>query len=84
MAADCGLVVVVVEESISAALAGHDGCSYTSPRQRREQALALVALLLGCPAVIDPERDQWVQPIAGGRRTITLRPAAPEPAGGEL
>jgi len=78
MAADEMPVVVVVEDSISAPLAGHDGCSYTSPRQPREQALALVALLLGCAAAIDHERDRWVQPIAGGRRTITVRPAAPE------
>ena len=49
MGADAELVIVVVRRVVSAALAGHAGCSYTSPPQPREQALALVALLLGCP-----------------------------------
>jgi hypothetical protein len=75
MPADDQLVVVVVEESISAALAGHEGGSYVSPPQPREQALALVAMPLGCPAAVEPERGDWTQPIAGGQRTIALRPA---------
>jgi hypothetical protein len=85
MAADEMPVVVVVQESISAPLAGHAGCAYTSPPQPRAQALALVALLLGCPAAADSECDRWVQAIAGGRRIIALRPSglAPMSDGGE-
>ena len=55
--------MVVVEESISDALAGHAGCSYMSPPQPRKQAMALVALLLGSP---HPERGRHVD--AGDRR----------------
>jgi hypothetical protein len=75
MRADGEPVVVVVEESISAALAGHEGCSYVSPPQPRAQALALVALLLGCPTALEPARETWTQPIAGGQRTIAVRAA---------
>jgi hypothetical protein len=67
------LVVVVVEESISEALAGRAGCAYVSPAQPREQAMALVALLLGSP---NPSHgDTWTRAIAGGRRVIALHPA---------
>jgi hypothetical protein len=67
-----GLVVVHVRDHVNAALAGHDGCEYTSPPQHRVQALALVALLLGCPAQLLDGRATWTASIAGGRRTITL------------
>jgi hypothetical protein len=69
-----GLVVVRVRDHINPALAGHDGCEYTSPPQPAEQARSLVALLLGCPSHALDARDSWTQPIAGGRRTITLTP----------
>jgi hypothetical protein len=67
------LVVVVVEESISDALAGHAGRSYVSPAQPRKQAMALVALLLGSPQ--PSEGGTWTRAIAGGRRVIALHPA---------
>ena len=69
-----GLVVVEVSDHINPALAGHDGCQYTSPPQPAEQARSLVALLLGCtPDGLDV-RHSWTQPIAGGHRTITVTP----------
>jgi len=43
------LVVVRVEEAIDPALAGRQGAAYESPPQSREQAMALVRLLLGGP-----------------------------------
>jgi hypothetical protein len=67
-----GLVVVAVRDRINPALAGHEGCAYTSPPQRREHALSLVALLLGCPSDLVDDRHSWTTSVAGGRRTITL------------
>jgi hypothetical protein len=67
------LVVVVVKESISEPLAERAGCTYVSPAQPREQAMALVALLLGSPNPGAGER--WTRAIAGGRRVIALHPA---------
>jgi hypothetical protein len=65
------LVVVRVSDEINSALTGSDGCSYESPAQPREQAMTLVQLLLGRPvAQFD---DSWSCPIAGGRRTVSLR-----------
>ena len=68
-------VVVHVEETISPALAGHEGVVYESPPLPRADALALVRVLIGwdCRAA---ERDSWRCAIAGGQRTITLEPAA--------
>ena len=76
MSAD--LVVVHVEDAISEALAGHAGCTYVSPPLPRDNAVELVTLLLGGAAVIEPNSDTWIHPVAGGRRTIALLPA---PAG---
>jgi hypothetical protein len=70
-----GLVVVHVRDQVNSDLAGHGGCQYTSPPQPAEQARSLVALLLGCPAHAVDAQHSWTQPIAGGRRTITLAPA---------
>ena len=39
--------VVHVEDTISPALAGHDGCTYQSPPQPRDEALSLIRILLG-------------------------------------
>ena len=51
-------VVVEVRDHINPALAGHEGCAYTSPPQQREHALSLVALLLGCPShLVDDRAD---------------------------
>jgi hypothetical protein len=72
MSAADGLVVVAVRDRINPALAGHDGCAYTSPPQQREHALSLVALLLGCPSHLLDDRETWTTSVAGGRRTITL------------
>ena len=66
------LVVVRVEEAIDCALAGRQRLGYQSPPQEPEEAMALVAVLLGRPADPEEGRDQWVVPIAGGRRVITV------------
>ena len=66
------LVVVRVKDTIEPRLTGHPGGSYESPPQTREQAMALVRLLLGrAGAGVDGER-QWTASIAGGRRVVTL------------
>ena len=39
--------VVQVEDTITAALAGHDGCTYQSPPQPRDEAMSLIRILLG-------------------------------------
>jgi hypothetical protein len=66
-------VVVHVEETITPALAGHDGCTYASPPLPRAEALALVRLLIGRDGHSAEERC-WRCPIAGGQRTVTIRP----------
>lgn len=66
------LVVVRVEEAIDPALAGREGAAYESPPQSREQALALVRLLLGCTGEPLTGGERWIAPVAGGRRVITL------------
>jgi hypothetical protein len=69
-----GLVVVNVREVVNPILAGHEGRAYTSPPQPREQALALVAVLLRSPTP-PGERNNgggWSRPIVGGRLQITL------------
>jgi hypothetical protein len=67
-------VVVHVEETISPALAGHEGVVYESPPLARADALALVRVLIGrdCRTA---ERNSWRCAIAGGQRTITLKTA---------
>jgi hypothetical protein len=69
---DGELYAVRVEDTISPALAGHQGCTYVSPPQSRDQALALVALLAGSRQDLEPCRTTWTQPIAGGQRRISL------------
>ncbi len=69
------LVVVRVEDSINPTLAGHAGANYQSPPQPREQALALVWLLLGCASAPLNGDRRWVAPIAGGQRTVTITEA---------
>ncbi len=66
------LVVVRVIDETNQTLTGRNGVQYTSPPQPREQALALVELLLDHPPA--QNTGQWRSPIAGGRRTITLQP----------
>ena len=65
------LVVVLVVDETNPTLTGRTPLQYTSPAQPREHALALVELLLGHPPTADT--GQWRSPLAGGRRTITLR-----------
>ena len=70
-----GLVVVHVRDHVNPALAARDGCDYSSPPQQRDQALNLVALLLGCPpSLILDGRERWTTSVAGGRRTIRVIP----------
>jgi hypothetical protein len=77
MSEDDRLFVVHVRDDINATLAGHGGREYASPPQPRHSALALVALLLGSPTS-DPTASEttWTRSLAGGRRTVTLAPAA--------
>ena len=70
------LVVVQVADEINEALTGRTGVRYASPPQPRQDALALVEMLIGHPPTSDT--GWWRSPIAGGRRTITLH----EPEGG--
>ena len=83
---DWPLVVVRVEDAIDSRLAGHVGGVYESPPQTHEQALALVALLLGCRADSGNSRERWVAAIAGGRRIVTVAQASNDDlcAGGSL
>jgi hypothetical protein len=71
------LVVLYVQDEINQALTGHGGSLYESPPQPRQEALTLARVLLG---YTDAELDggqKWSCPIAGGRRTVALKPAQP-------
>jgi hypothetical protein len=70
----CREYVVSVHDTVEPELAEHTGAAYTSPRQSAEQALALLALLLGAAPPIANGRVRWTRAIAGGQRTITLTP----------
>jgi hypothetical protein len=70
-----GLVVVHVRDAINPTLAGRGDASYQSPPQSREEALNLVALLLGRNEAPTAGEPRWTCPIAGGQRTVTLTPA---------
>jgi hypothetical protein len=70
------LVIVFVKDEVNQALTGHDGCRYESPPQPREQALTLARVLLGYTGEELDGGERWSCPIAGGRRTIALKPAA--------
>jgi hypothetical protein len=66
--------VVEVRENVTEALIDHEGQVYVSPLQDREQALELVALLLGHPATVNGGGERlWHQAIAGGQRSVKLR-----------
>lgn len=71
------LYVVEVDDRRQPDLAGHSGCRYTSPPQPADQALGLVRLLLGCPPA-PPELSDgpWRVAVAGGLRTIRVRPSS--------
>jgi hypothetical protein len=70
------LVVVRVDDEINQSLTGRGGQSYESPPQPREQALTLVQVLLGYTGEQLDGAEQWTCPVAGGRRTVAVRPAA--------
>jgi len=66
--------VVEVSETIVEALTGRPGHVYVSPPQDQEQALELVALLLGSAETANSGSEQlWRQAIAGGQRSVKLR-----------
>ena len=71
---DAERFVVEVRENVTEALIEHGGHVYVSPPQNREEALELVALLLGHPTWADGRAEQdWRQAIAGGQRSVKLR-----------
>jgi hypothetical protein len=66
--------VVEVLETVTEALIEHEGQAYVSPPQNREQALELVAVLLGHPTSANGGAEQlWRRAIAGGQRSVKLR-----------
>lgn len=67
------LVVVHVRDAINPTLAGHGDISYQSPPQTREEALALIRILLGRREQPSDTDGPWRCPIAGGQRTVTVR-----------
>lgn len=69
------LVVVEIKDAVNPILAGRGNASYQSPPQPRDQALMLVALLLGRGVQPPADEARWTTPIAGGQRTVALRPA---------
>ena len=70
------LFTVSVSDRFSPGLTGRTDRSYESPPQKRDDALDLAALLLdaGDPLTGD---GPWHRALAGGRRTVALRPALP-------
>ena len=69
------LLVVHVRDTITPALAGHDGCNYASPPLSHAEALGLVRLLIGREPQTE-EETFWRCPIAGGQRTVAILPVA--------
>ncbi|MGO9955240.1 MAG: hypothetical protein ACLP50_04580 [Solirubrobacteraceae bacterium] len=70
------LYIVEVHDRCAPQLTGHIGSTYASPPQPVDQARALVALLLGRPALpVDPATSSWKAAIAGGQRHVSLHAA---------
>jgi hypothetical protein len=66
--------VVEVQDRFTGALSSRPDRDYSAPPQPRDAALLLAALLLD--AARPPAGDgPWRRALAGGRRTVTLRPA---------
>ena len=63
---------VLVTDRVTHGLANGDGRHYESPPQTEQQARSLVAVLVG--AELHDHSGPWRQAIAGGQRTIELRP----------
>ena len=70
------LVVVHVKDTINSILAGRGDVSYQSPPLPYEEAMKLVRMLLGRGKEFALAEERWTCPIAGGQRTVTLRPVA--------
>jgi hypothetical protein len=66
---------VIVVDQLQPALAGHEGFSYQSPPQSREDALALASALVGV-ARLPNEDGPWRQARPGGTRTVRLQLAS--------
>jgi len=66
--------VVHVRDRLDERIAGHPGARYSSPPLPRDDALALLALLLGGGAR-PADSGSWARAVPAGRRTITLAPA---------
>ena len=70
------LYILEVEDRCDPRLVGHPGCSYSSPPQSADQALALVRVLTGCATrELTTDDSPWSWPIAGGTRIIHLHSA---------
>ncbi len=65
--------VVEVRDEVVERLAGHGGATYTSPTLSGQEAAELVAILLGRSPNGRVEPGIRTEPIAGGRRVVTLR-----------
>lgn len=65
---------VIVTDHVLPALAGNTGISYTSVSHPRDEALALVCVLLGLQQLPD-EHGPWRHARPGGQRTVRLEPA---------
>ena len=70
------LVVVQVKDAINSILAGRGDVSYQSPPLPHEEAMKLVRMLLARGEELALADAHWTCPIAGGQRTVTLRPVA--------
>ena len=68
------LVGVYVRDTINPTLAGRGDVSYESPPLPLDEARTLVRLLLGRGEEPPIDEQGWTCPIAGGRRSVTLRP----------
>ena len=68
------LVVVCVRDAVNPILAGRGDVSYQSPPLPPEEAMTLVRLLLGRGGSPEEGEVSWRCPIAGGQRTITIKP----------
>jgi hypothetical protein len=78
------LVVLYVQDEINPVLTGHGGSQYESPPQPRQQALTLARVLLGYTGGELNGDETWSCPIAGGRRTVALKPTRKPPDEGDL
>ncbi len=69
-----GLVVVHVSDAVNSILSGRGDVSYQSPPLPHEEAMTLVRMLLGRGDEFVFAEEHWTCPIAGGQRTVSVRP----------